>query len=92
MAIESGDIASRGVNIGKAYDIISELNNTLDHKVGGEISRNLEQLYMFVTEKLTQANITGEKKCLEDAHKIITTLHQGWVEAIEKLKREGHKF
>jgi len=87
-ACEENDIAERGQNIGRAYDIILELNNTLDHKVGGDISANLEQLYMFITDQLTQANITGEKKYLEDAIKVTTTLHSGWKEAIEKLKKD----
>ena len=33
MAIEAGDVAERGTNIGRAYDIVLELMNTLDHKV-----------------------------------------------------------
>jgi flagellar protein FliS len=88
-AIEAKDIAARGMNIGRAYDIILELNNTLDHRVGGDISKNLEQLYMFMTERLTQANIRGDAKPLEEVLKILEILYQGWVEAIEKLKKEN---
>lgn len=87
-AIEKKDIAERGMNIGRAFDIVNELNNTLNHEVGGEIASNLEQLYMFVTEQLTKANATGDKKPLEDAIRIMETLYSGWVEAIEKIKRE----
>ena len=87
-ACDENNIAERGQNIGRAYDIILELNNTLDHNVGGEISQNLEQLYMFITDQLPQANITGDRKYLDSAVKITTTLYQGWKEAIEKLKKE----
>ncbi len=65
-AIEAKDIAARGMNIGRAYDIILELNNTL-----------------------TQANIRGDAKPLEEVLKILEILYQGWVEAIEKLKKEN---
>jgi flagellar protein FliS len=88
IAVDNKDIASRGTNIGRVFDIVNELNNTLNHETGGDIAKNLEQLYMFVTEQLTKANATGEKKPLEDALKILETLYSGWVEAIEKLKRE----
>jgi len=88
IACETKNIAERGINIGRAYDIILELNNTLDHKVGGEIATSLEQLYMYITDQLTQANISGETKPLQDVLKILETLHSGWVEAIEKLKKE----
>lgn len=87
-AIDRKDIADRGMNIGRAFDIVNELNNTLNHEAGGDIAKNLEQLYMFVTEQLTKANATGQKKPLEDALKVMETLYSGWVEAIEKLKRE----
>lgn len=88
MCIDKKDIAGRGMNLGKAMDIVFELNNTLNHEAGGEIAKNLEQLYMFVSEQLTKANATGQKKPLEDAIKVFETLYSGWVEAIEKLKRE----
>ncbi len=88
IACEKKDIADRGLNIGRAYDIILELNNTLDHKVGGDLAKSLEQLYMFITDQLTQANIKGEKKHLEEALKIVETLYSGWKQAVEKLKKD----
>ena len=90
-AIDEKDIAERGLNIGKAYDIFMELSNTLDHKAGGEIAKNLEQLYMYITDQLTQANIKGDKKPLESVLKITETLYSGWVEAVESLKKAEEK-
>ncbi len=87
-ACEEKNIAERGLNIGRACDIVMELNNTLDHKVGGDISKNLEQLYIFITDQLTKANITGDPKFLNDALKILETLNEGWVQAVEKLKKQ----
>ena len=87
ISIEKKDIAGRGVNIGRAFDIVNELNNTLNHEVGGEISKNLEQLYMFVTDQLTKANATGDRRPLEDGIKVLETLYSGWVDAMEKIKR-----
>ncbi len=88
IAIEEKNIADRCTNIGRAYDIILELNNTLDHKVGGEISKNLEQLYMFITERYSKANVSGSAEPLRDALKILDTLYEGWVQAVEKLKKD----
>ncbi len=86
IAIDKKDIAGRGLNIGRAFDIVNELNNTLNHEAGGDIAKNLEQLYMFVSEQLTKCNASGQKKPLEDAIKIMETLYSGWVEAVEKVK------
>ena len=88
MAIEEKNIAERCVNIGRAYDIVMELNNTLDHKVGGEIARNLEQLYMFITDQFTKANISGAPEPLEHSLKILESLYGAWVQAVEKIKKE----
>jgi flagellar protein FliS len=87
-ACEDKKIADRGINIGRAYDIVLELNNTLDHKVGGEISKNLEQLYMFIMDQFTKTNLTGNPKPLQDALKVLETLYEGWVLAVEKIKKE----
>ncbi len=91
IAAENKDIATRGENITKAYDIILELMNTLDFKVGGEVAENLEQLYMFITDELTRANITGKTEHLNNVLKILQTLYDGWKEAVEILKKKEVK-
>ena len=88
-AAEKKQIADRGMNIGRCYDIVLELNNTLDHRVAPELAKNLEQLYMFITDQLTQGNITGDPKHLRDALKVLETLYDGWSKAVEQLKKDN---
>ena len=91
LAIKAADeknVYERCTNIGRAYDIVMELNNTLDHKVGGEISHQLEQLYMFITDQYTKSNLNGDSKPMKDALKILETLYDGWKLAVEKLKKD----
>jgi len=88
-AAEEKNIAERGINIGRAFDIIMELNNTLDHKVGGEIALHLEQLYMFIMEQYTKANISGSVEPLQASLKILENLYAGWVQAVEKIKKDA---
>ncbi len=90
-AIQKDNIKGRGENVGYAYDIVCELNNTLDHNVGGDIAKNLEKLYMFVNDKLVEANIKNSEESLDDAIKVFQILYDGWKEAIEKLKAEDKK-
>ena len=87
-AAEEKKIAERCHNIGRAFDIVMELNNTLDHKVGGEVSVQLEQLYMFIMEQYTKANISGSPEPLRACVKILENLYAGWVQAVEKIKKE----
>jgi flagellar protein FliS len=87
-AVEKKQIKEKCENIGRAYDIILELNNSLDHKVGGQISAQLEQLYHYMTEQLIKANMNGDTEALKVVLKLLETLHEGWVQAIQKLKSE----
>ncbi len=91
IACEQKNISDRGLYIGRTYDIIMELANTLDHTVGGEISLNLERLYLFIMDQLTKANISGDPAHLKSCVKILETLYEGWTQAIDKLKKEETK-
>src|SRR5688572_13938427 len=77
-ACEEKNIAERGYNIGRAFDIVNELNNSLNHNVSQDLCKNLERLYMYITDQFVQANITGNAKHLQDALKVIETLYDGW--------------
>ncbi|MBC7464384.1 MAG: flagellar export chaperone FliS [Bdellovibrio sp.] len=88
-ALEEKKIADRGQNILRAYDIILELHATLDHKVGGELSKQLEQLYLFMMDQYTQANIKGEMAPLQANLKVLENLYDGWKQAIEKIKKDN---
>ncbi len=86
-AAENGQIAERCTNIGRAFDIVLELNNTLDHEKGGEIATKLEQLYMFMTEQYTKANVNADPQPLKNVLKILETLLEAWQGAVEQLKK-----
>ena len=81
--LKQGDIAGRGLYIGKALAIVAELMNTLNHEVGGEISQRLEQLYVYLLGEFTRANLQGTAKPLEDAIKVLLILRDAWSEAVE---------
>ncbi|PIU00661.1 MAG: flagellar export chaperone FliS [Bdellovibrionales bacterium CG10_big_fil_rev_8_21_14_0_10_45_34] len=89
VAAEEKKIAERATYIGKVYDIILELNNSLDHKVGGEVALQLEQLYNFMTEQLGKANVSGESEPLKNVLRVLETLNEGWVQAVEEIKTQG---
>ena len=90
MAIKAADekkIAERCENIGRAFDIVLELNNTLDHKIGGDVASKLEQLYMFMTDQYAKANVSGKSDPLKANLKLLETLYDGWKGAVEQLKK-----
>ncbi|EQC43377.1 flagellar export chaperone FliS [Bacteriovorax sp. Seq25_V] len=88
-AIDKREIALKGEAIGKLQDIVIELNNSLDFEVGGDIAKELSSLYDFILFSSTQANIKIDKEPLEGCLNVLTTLYEGWQEAIKSLKVSG---
>ena len=87
-AIEANNIASKGEHIGKLQDIVIELSNSLDHKIGGSIADELSALYDYILFSSTQANIKIDKEPLEGCLNVLETLYDGWKEAVREVRRE----
>jgi flagellar protein FliS len=86
-AVNTRNLVDKGKYILKVQDIINELTVTLDHKVGGEISKELERLYNFMIEQITEANIKNEAKPLENTMKLLETLREGWAAAVQQVEK-----
>ena len=76
----SGEIAPRSQAITKAIGILDELNVSLDHAAGGAISSNLEQLYNYMTVRLTEANMRKQETPLAEVEGLLSTLAEAWKE------------
>ncbi len=87
VALEKKDLKTKGTSIAKAHDIINELLNTLDFNAGGNIARDLERLYNFMTEQLVKANLENLKEPLQTVQKLLETLLEGWRGAIEQVNK-----
>ena len=85
--MDKKDIAGKGNAIGKAHDIISELQATLDFNVGGDIARNLESLYIFMLEQLIKANVENKKEYLQSVEKLLRNLLDAWRVAVDQFNR-----
>src|ERR1700757_2811244 len=89
LALDKKDLATKGVAIGKAHDIINELLNTLDTEVGGKVAQDLERLYNFMIEQLLKANLESKKEPLQSVQKLLETLLEGWRGAVEQVNKSG---
>jgi len=89
ISIEKKNIAEKCSYIGKVHDIIMELRNTLDHNKGQEVATQLDALYEFCISQLFKANAGNDVMALQNVTKILTTLHEGWVAAVEEVKKKG---
>jgi flagellar protein FliS len=79
MAAQSGDIATKGQSISKAIGIIgSGLQQALDLNAGGEIAQRLNQLYDYMTRRLTEAAIKLDDKLIIEVDTLLATLEDAW--------------
>jgi len=76
--MEAENYAAKGQYINRAQDIISELNAVLDMESGGEISKNLRSLYLFMKRHLMVANARRDPKMVQEVIGLLDELNQGW--------------
>ncbi|AQS38905.1 flagellar biosynthetic protein FliS [Shewanella psychrophila] len=77
-AIGNNDLATKGLNIGKAIGIINGLNSSLNMDAGGEMIGNVSALYDFMLRRLSEANINNDIQALDDVSEILRTIKEGW--------------
>ncbi len=63
----------------KTQDIITELMASLDFEKGGEISKNLFNLYMFFNRHLIEANVSKSNEPIIEVRKFMADLRDAWV-------------
>lgn len=88
-AMDEGKIADKGKFISKATAILSELMATLDFKVGGKLAADLENLYIFMIDKLVEGNIQNDPECLKCVEDLLGTLYVAWKDVIENPRPDG---
>jgi len=79
-AMEKKEIEKKGIHIGKALEIISELNACLDRRLDDEIVPFLESMYTHMMHKLLEANLTNDPKILQHVYRLVENLRKNWVE------------
>jgi flagellar protein FliS len=78
-ALAKGDLAAKGEAIGRAVRIVEEgLRAGLNLKDGGGLATDLQELYSYLTMRLTQANLRNDDAALEECKSLIGTLREAW--------------
>ncbi|MDQ6679396.1 MAG: flagellar export chaperone FliS [Pseudomonadota bacterium] len=78
-AIARADIGEKGRAIGHAVRIIEEgLIAPLDMTAGGAIAINLRDLYQYLVQRMTMANLKTDDAALAECARLIDVLREGW--------------
>lgn len=88
-ALQAGDISTRSKEISKTSEIINELALSLNHEQGGEISRNLAELYDYMQRRLIEANVQQIEAPLIEVGNLLATLREGWTACRKERQAES---
>ena len=77
-AVESKDHKKKLKYIDKTRLIVMELRNTLNFETGGEIARDLDNLYEYINIRLCEAEAETGQDILIEAEKLLGEVKAGW--------------
>ena len=75
-----GAIQEKGKCIARASRIVIGLQGVLDFNKGGDLARNLNDLYTYVTRRLIHANAHNDIDALKEVHGLMTEIRTAWQE------------
>ncbi|MHC4616131.1 MAG: flagellar export chaperone FliS [Planctomycetota bacterium] len=76
--LEAGNYEAKGRYVGRAQDVINELNAVLDTDAGGEVAANLRKLYCFMNKHLSEANAKCDAQMIREVITMMEELNKGW--------------
>lgn len=78
-ALARRDVAEKGRAISHAVRILEEgLRAPLDLPRGGALASNLHDLYAYMVQQLTRANLNNDDALLTECMGLVETLREGW--------------
>ena len=87
-ANENGNVIEKLGKISKAFAIITEFSNSLNHEIGGDIAADLDGLYQFMLRELGKARTETSAEHLQNVEKLLVDLRLTWGEAVEINSKE----
>ena len=79
-AMERGDTALKGHLIGKATDILTGLQSSLDSKHSPDLVDKLNALYDYMQRRLFEANIKNDPGMIDEVSDLMRTVKSSWDE------------
>ena len=78
--MERNETAEAGEYIGKAISIVDSLRVSLDVEKGGDIAKNLGQLYDYIMRRLLEASVSQQPELLAEVASLLQEIKAAWDE------------
>ena len=87
-AMQDKNIQIAHTNCIKVQNILTELMSTLRFDVGGDIARNLFDLYEYLHHRTIMANMKKDPEILEEVASHLRDLRESWSQAAKNVAAE----
>lgn len=78
-ALARGDLEAKGRALGRAARIVEEgLKAGLNLREGGPLAADLNDLYVYMTLRITQANLRNDAQRIEEVKRLVQPLRDAW--------------
>jgi flagellar protein FliS len=84
--IDKDELEAAHTSIVRAKNIISELLTSLDSESSGRVGASLKSLYVYMFNRLIDANIQKNKTYIEEVCELLEELRAGWRGVINSKK------
>lgn len=78
--LAKGEVPEKIQCFERARAVVEELAATLNLEQGGQIAKNLWNLYIFCIQRITEANMTNDMGRVDEILPILKTLRDAWAE------------
>lgn len=72
------DIFTRGRHVTKTFDILVELQHSLNFEKGGEIARNYARLYDYCQRRVLEGHSTNSEACFAEVASLLGDMKEAW--------------
>jgi flagellar protein FliS len=85
-AMAEGDFAAKGAAVGRVSRCLSLLQTSLDKERGGEVAHNLDRLYTYLANRLSQAHVKNDDATFAELARHLTDLGGAWRQAADTFR------
>lgn len=76
--MQHGDTEGKHTSLMRVIDIIEALQNGLNMDVNPDISNNFYELYDYMMQRITQANIKNDTDIVDEVYSLLKPISEAW--------------